>query len=80
MELSQPVELNDKIWPVCLPDSPNSDPDHLKGDFGIVVGYGPENEDSVNLNQLRHKIEPKWICDGIYDPANVAIGNENKEK
>ena len=41
---------------------------------GFLVGYGPQHDDSDGLTLLRHEIEPKWVCDGLYDPENVAVG------
>ena len=46
---------------------------------GVLVGYGPEHEDSDGLTLLTHKIEPKWTCDGIYNPDNVAIGQARQK-
>ena len=65
--------MKPQIWPLCLPDEPNSKPDHLMGDSAVVVGYGPETTESTGLNQIRQKIEPQWVCDGLYTPENVDI-------
>ena len=31
----------ENIWPICLPDSPTNDIDHLDDKTGSVVAYGP---------------------------------------
>ena len=71
--------LGETTYPICLPKAPNSDPDHLMERNGVLVGYGPEHEDSDGLTLLTHKIEPKWTCDGIYNPDNVAIGQARQK-
>ena len=71
VEFTEVVKLGPKTWPLCLPDSSNPDPDHLMGDSALLVGYGPD--ESTTLNQIRQKIEPQWVCDGLYTPENAAI-------
>ena len=49
------------------------------GYSGIMVGYGPEFDDSVGLSQIRHKIDEKFICEGIYDPERVPKGEQSRQ-
>ena len=73
VELSKPVKIGRQTWPICLPDSPTQDQDHLKDNFAVLVGYGPETDDSSDLNQIRQKIEPTYVCNGLYKPENAQI-------
>ena len=43
------------------------------GDSAVVVGYGPETTETTGISQIRQKIEPQWVCDGLYTPENAAI-------
>ena len=49
------------------------------GYSGIMVGYGPEFDDSTGLSQIRHKIDEKFICEGIYDPERVPKGEQSRQ-
>ena len=73
VELSKPVELGPQTWPICLPDFPNQNQDHMMEYSAVLVGYGPETDDSSKLNQIKHKIEPTYVCNGLYLPENSAI-------
>ena len=73
VELSKPVKIGHQAWPICLPDAPSQDQDHMMEDFAVLVGYGPKTDDSSELNQIRHKIEPTYVCNGLYLPENSEI-------
>ena len=73
VELSKPVKLGPQTWPICLPDSPNQDQDHMMEDSAVLVGYGPETDNSTKLNQIKQTIEPTYFCSGLYLPENSAI-------
>ena len=49
------------------------------GYSGIMVGYGPEFDDSTGLSQIRHKIDEKFIWEGIYDPERVPKGEQSRQ-
>ncbi len=42
--LESAVQFDNKIRPVCLPESPSSDADHLAGAAASVSGWGKTNE------------------------------------
>ncbi len=42
--LESAVQFDNKIRPVCLPEAPSSDADHLTGTSASVSGWGKTNE------------------------------------
>ena len=68
VELSQTVPLSPTITPICLPDSEETNKDHLMRVGAVLAGFGPATDDSPTINQLRHKIEPAAVCELKYDP------------
>ena len=80
MELSTAVPLGPKIWPICLPNSPNPNPNHLSRFSATLVGYGPGKDDSTDVNQLKLKVEPQNVCARRYDPNNAELNFRQRIK
>ena len=62
VELSEPVTLGPKVWPICIPDSDDNDPDHLSSHGATVVGYGPKNEQSKV--PFKHYVSKEFVWVG----------------
>ena len=60
------------VWPICIPDSENTEPNHLNRYSVTLVGYGPPTDQSKGLNQISYKVYSKRECDYLYDPENAA--------
>ena len=71
VELSTPVKLGPTVWPICIPDSDDNDPNHLSKHSATVVGYGPNNDQSKGLNEIRQKIYSRRECEIRYAPENA---------
>ena len=67
VELDNPVTLTQTVYPICLPEFPDANPDSLRGDFVTLVGYGPKTDKSTLVNKLIQRILPKRRCAAIYD-------------
>ena len=76
-EVSKAVELGLQTWPLCLPNAPDIDPNHLQGDSVLLVGYGPETTESTKVNQIRQKVDPQWACEGLYNFENAAVADRD---
>ena len=72
VELEGPVELTETVYPICLEDSSNSEPDSMRGDFATLVGYGPKTDESTKVNQINLRILPQRRCAAIYDPEKTS--------
>ena len=66
MKLRKPVKLSESVHPICLPDSPEVNPNSLQGDSATLVGYGPATDDSTKVNELDHRILTQQRCRAIY--------------
>ena len=82
VEFSESIEpFQENIWPICLPNSPMANINHLDDKSGSVVAYGPNMNDQPILSEIYLTVRSRNWCDGIYDvlPINVhftEIGNE----
>ena len=68
VEVDKEVTFSSTIWPVCLPDRPNSEKDHLNMDSGTIVGFGPKDDNSKTMKQLGQKIRSFAYCSRRYNP------------
>jgi hypothetical protein len=66
IDIVHEVDLGPQVWPACLPDAPNTNANHLVGDSVELIGYGPDTDDSTNLNVITKKIEDLVTCDDCY--------------
>ena len=78
IEVSPKVDLGPQTWPLCLPDAPNTNANHLMGDFAELIGYGPETDDSTDLNLITKRIEDRLTCDFLYNPDNVGFDKRDR--
>jgi len=72
VQLENPVKLSAKIYPICLPDFEDPDPNSMSGDSVTLVGYGPETDKSTKINELRHKIRGQRFCAAKYNPERTS--------
>ena len=66
IRLRKPVTLSANVYPICLPESSEVNPDSLQGDSATLVGYGPATNNSTKVNELNHRILNKQRCGAIY--------------
>ena len=73
VELNDPVKITETVYPICIPDSPNSNPDSMEGDFVTLVGYGPDTDSNKTLiNKLNQRIFPQRRCAAIFDAERTS--------
>ena len=73
-EIDGEVPLSGTIHPICIPDTPNPDPNHLNMNSGIVVGFGPKPFDDLKtMNQIAQKVRSHTWCKRRYLPSNADI-------
>ena len=72
-EIDGEVPLHQTIYPICLPNTPNSDPNHLNRESGTIVGFGPKDDGSKTMNQLAQKVRSQTWCILKYRPSNADI-------
>ena len=67
VELSEPIQNFQKnIWPICLPDSPMKDIDHLFDKTGRVVAFGSNPNDNQVLSEIFLTVRDKDFCNLKY--------------
>ena len=72
VELSEPIQnFQENIWPICLPDSPMKDIDHLFDKTGRVVAYGSNPIDNPVLSEIILTVRSKLFCDLKYDVSFI---------
>ena len=73
VEVDREVTFSSRIWPVCLPDRPNSDKDHFDKHSGTIVGFGPKDDNSKTMKQLSQKIRSFAYCSRRYNPETADL-------
>ena len=73
VEIEKEVPIHSTIYPICLPETPNIDKDHLNRESGNVVGFGQENDSSKTktMRQLSQKIRSYNWCNIRYNASNA---------
>ncbi|KRZ73363.1 Plasminogen [Trichinella papuae] len=81
LRLSRSVDFNDKIQPICLPETADEMPDEHTECF--IAGWGITNERSKNtkLNMVSVKIDQSIFCDNEnYENEMFCAGNLSGHK
>ena len=73
------MTINDNVYPLCLPNNYESDPNSMEGDFVTLVGYGPATDDSTLVNKVHQRILPQQRCSAQAAPAGLAGEDGGKE-
>ena len=67
VELSESIEkFQENIWPICLPNRPMANINHLDDKSGSVVAYGPSNNNEPILSEIQLTVRNKNWCDDSY--------------
>ena len=68
VQLEEPVKLSPQIYPICLPDFEDPNPDSMSGKTATLVGYGPKTETSTKVNEFWPTVQPQRLCSSKYNP------------
>ena len=71
VKLSEPVELNDNAFPICIPNSADPNPNTMALQTATIIGYGPDTNGSETLNEFWSTIKKKGFCAFRYNPENT---------
>ncbi|XP_071041252.1 melanization protease 1 isoform X2 [Parasteatoda tepidariorum] len=73
LQLRKPVQFNDKIFPICLPELKPE----INVDSGTVAGWCQLSNGSINnvLTENQQSIWSKEDCKDIFKPFNLKISN-----
>ena len=75
VEFSERIaNFQENIWPICLPDSPMKNINHLDDRTGSVVAYGPNINDDPTLSEIYLTVRSRNWCDDIYDVSPIDSG------
>ena len=75
VEFSERIDnFQENIWPICLPDSPMKNINHLDDKTGSVVAYGPNMNDDPVLSEIYLTVRSRNWCDDKYDVKPIDLG------
>ena len=64
---------NPRVWPICLPEKSNDNPNHLQFRGIKVLGYGPQDDEDLMLTAVDLNVKPLPICNEKY-----TVGQSNR--
>ncbi len=64
---------NPRVWPICLPEKSNDNPNHLQFRGIKVMGYGPQDDEDLILTSVDLNVKPLPICNEKY-----TVGQSNR--
>ena len=74
VEFSESIKkFQENIWPICLPNSPMTNINHLDDRSGSVVAYGPNMNNVPILSEIQLTVRSKNWCDVLYKVSPVHI-------
>merc|ERR1711884_1005355 len=77
IEFDKPLMINEIIYPICLPPLSSPDPNELKGEPVVVIGYGSQN-DETTLNMVNQRIYSKGFCEDRYSVEKASEQSANR--
>ena len=73
LKMDKKVTFSETIYPVCLPDTENSNKNHLFKQSATIVGFGPKDNKSKKMRQINQRIRSHNYCNRRYKPENADI-------